>query len=74
VESHLATAARSNFVNAGGAIALHPDFSSRAWEAAGYAPLVITGPKLDAARQWINRLAAMQGLAINHPCESISID
>jgi hypothetical protein len=53
VESNLDTGDRSNFVNGGGAIALYPDFSSRVWEAAACAPLVVTGPKVDAARRLI---------------------
>jgi hypothetical protein len=53
VESYLDTGDRSNFVNGGGAIALYPDFSSRVWEAAACAPLVVTGPKVDAARRLI---------------------
>ncbi len=50
VESYLDTGDRSNFVNGGDAIALYPDFSSRTWEAEACAPLVVTGPKVEAAR------------------------
>jgi hypothetical protein len=50
-ESYLDIGARSNFDNGGGPMRLHPDFSIRAWEADGCAPLVITGKKLRAARQ-----------------------
>ena len=57
-ESYLDTGDRANFINSDGPIALHPDFSSRAWEAAGCAPLVVTGPELEAARSWV-RIAAL---------------
>ena len=56
-ESYLDTGDRTNFANGGGAVALYPDFSSRAWDAAGCAPLVVTGPALTAARGWIDALA-----------------
>jgi hypothetical protein len=56
-ESYLDTGDRSNFANGGGPIALYPDFSSRIWDAEGCAPLVVTGPQLDAARRWVNGLA-----------------
>jgi uncharacterized repeat protein (TIGR03803 family) len=51
-ESYLDTGDRSNFANNAGPVALYPDFASRAWDAAGCAPLVVTGPALDAARRW----------------------
>jgi hypothetical protein len=61
VETYLDTGDRSNFANGGASIALHPDFASRIWEAEGCAPLVITGPQLDAARDWLNAsVAAMR--------------
>ena len=56
-ESYLDVGDRSNFTNGGGPITLYPDFASRIWEAAGCAPLVVVGPKLDAARQWLNAIA-----------------
>ncbi len=34
---------------------MFPDFATRMWEAMGFAPLVISGPKLDAARRRISR-------------------
>jgi len=37
-------------------VALHADFTALAWDALGYAPLVVTGPKLLAVR---SRLAAL---------------
>jgi hypothetical protein len=36
---------------------LHPDFSVRMWEAMGCAPLVVTGPKLDAVRRRVKARA-----------------
>jgi hypothetical protein len=57
-ESYLDTGDRSNFANHGGPIMLYPDFASRAWDANGCAPLVVTGPELDAAKRWVNGLAA----------------
>jgi hypothetical protein len=50
VESYLDTGDRSNFTNGVDAVKLHPDFSARMWEAMGCAPLIVTGPALDAAR------------------------
>ena len=57
-ESYLDTGDRRNFANGGGAVALYPDFSSRVWEAAGCAPLVVSGPELEAARNQVNAAAA----------------
>ncbi|MEJ0015530.1 MAG: Hint domain-containing protein [Acetobacteraceae bacterium] len=57
-ESYLETGARASFSNGGGAVTLHPDFSTRVWEAEGCAPIVVTGPALDAARR---RIAANAG-------------
>jgi len=50
VESYLDTGDRSSFANGGGPMRPHPDFSTVTWEALGCAPLVVTGPELDAAR------------------------
>jgi Hint domain len=55
VESYLAVGDRANFANGGEQVRLHPDFSTLTWEASGCAPLVMSGPQLDAARA---RLAA----------------
>ena len=55
-ESFLETGGRRMFENGGVAVALHADFTSLAWDALGYAPLVVTGPKLLAVR---SRLAAL---------------
>jgi hypothetical protein len=58
VESYLDTGDRSNFINGGGAIALYPDFASLVWDAAGCAPLVVTGSAIDAARRWVNAIVS----------------
>ncbi len=60
-ESYLETGGRRMFENGGVPLALHADFTALAWDALGYAPLVVTGPKLLAVR---SRLAA---LAPAHP-------
>ena len=65
VESYLDTGDRFNFENGGGSITLHPDFSARRWdialiwEALGCAPLIVTGPALEAARKLVNSCASM---------------
>ena len=50
-ESYLDAGDRGNFGNSGVPVVLYPDFSSRIHEAEGCAPLVVTGSKLDKARQ-----------------------
>jgi hypothetical protein len=58
-ESYLPSGDRSNFENGGVAIRLFPDFSrgpshaQLVWDAHGCAPLVVSGPILDAARRRI---------------------
>jgi collagen type I/II/III/V/XI/XXIV/XXVII alpha len=59
VESFLDTGDRSDFANGGGPVRLHPAFNVLAWEALGYAQLVMIGPELDAARARI--AAAKEG-------------
>jgi len=54
-ESYLAGADPGAFARSGGPVALHPDLSSRVWEAEGCAPLVVTGPALAAARRRVRR-------------------
>jgi len=49
-ESYLDSGDRARFSNGGQVIALHPDFSARAWEMGGCAPLVQTGPVLEGVR------------------------
>jgi len=56
-ESYLDDGDRANFANHDGPVTLHPDFASRIWEAEGCAPLVVTGPVLEAARRWVNSVA-----------------
>jgi collagen type I/II/III/V/XI/XXIV/XXVII alpha len=57
VESYLESGNRSNFAEPGKLIRLFPDFATcpgaiaGLWETSGRAPLVVTGPKLDAARR-----------------------
>lgn len=58
-ESYLDTGDRWKFANSGGMMRLYPDFSNHGgdvlalWEALGYAPLVVAGPQLAAARRLI---------------------
>jgi microcystin-dependent protein len=59
-ESFLPGADRSGFGNGGGVIALHPEFNAWAWDVAACAPLVLTGPKLDAVRAMLARQAASE--------------
>jgi hypothetical protein len=42
---------RSRFANGGSPATLSSDFHALNWEAAGYAPLVVTGPALEAVRR-----------------------
>jgi collagen type I/II/III/V/XI/XXIV/XXVII alpha len=56
-ETYLDTSNRKNFSNGYGPVALHADFAPRVWEAEGCAPLVVTGPILDATRQRLNNRA-----------------
>jgi hypothetical protein len=52
-ESYLDTGDRRGFANGGRVVSLFPSFSSLTREAYGYAPLVVTGPPLDAVRRQI---------------------
>ena len=54
-ESFLDGGDRSAFSNGGGVIQAYPDFNVLTWEAEGCAPLVVTGPILDAVRSRIER-------------------
>ena len=56
-ESYLDSGNRNNFAIAG-VVALHPDFAAWTWDAAACAPLIVTGPQLDAARDLLRRSAA----------------
>ena len=53
VESYLDTGDRGSFANRGRVATLFPDFSLRVWEAYGYAPLTVTGPRFEAVRRRI---------------------
>ena len=57
VESYLETGDRTNFRDAADAVRLFPDFASAGtallWETRGAAPLVTTGPALEAARRMV---------------------
>jgi hypothetical protein len=69
VESYLSSGDRSDFGNGGGTMRLFPDFATRSsdvaalWEAAGRAPLMIRGPKVQAARNLLNARAALMTAA-----------
>jgi len=64
VESYLDTGDRANFANGDGVIRLFPDLANRRpdvawlWELNGYAPLILFGPELDAARARLTMIAA----------------
>jgi hypothetical protein len=72
VESYLDTGNRLNFENGGGPIALHPEFSAHSWdtahiwEALACAPLIVTGPKLAAARAVV-----LKGIVLREQAQSI---
>jgi collagen type I alpha len=58
-ESYLDTGDRDTFENGGaGVLRLHPEFAIRTWEAAGCAPLVVTGPAVARLRALIAARAA----------------
>lgn len=46
-------------------ISLHPDFASRTWEAAGCAPLVVSGPRLAAVRARLDANVAVLDLVLS---------
>ena len=50
-ESYLDTGNRSAFANGGAVMDLHADFARRVWETRSCAPLVLSGPKLAAAKR-----------------------
>jgi hypothetical protein len=62
-ESYLDTGGRGNFTNGGEPVALHPDLTFRTWDAEGCAPLVVTGPLLQSARERVNAFATALGAA-----------
>jgi Hint domain len=56
-ESFLDTGGKCMFENGGAPMVLHPDFAILQWEAAGCAPLVVTGPEVVAARRRLAKAA-----------------
>jgi hypothetical protein len=40
---------------------VHPDFPTRMWDSYGCAPLVVTGPELEAARRLLHAVASSRG-------------
>ncbi len=68
-ESFLDIRDGSNYASRPGPVQLYPDFSARMWEAFGCAPLIVTGPKLAAARRLVeSHAAATPGTAPAMPC------
>jgi collagen type I alpha len=57
VESYLDTGDRSVFERGAAMIDLYPDFYATQWKARGYAPLTLSGPELERARQTVARFA-----------------
>ncbi|MGH3185611.1 MAG: Hint domain-containing protein, partial [Streptosporangiaceae bacterium] len=53
-ESYLETGGRAAFANGGAPVMLHPEFGLRRWEAEGCAPLVVTGPVVEAVRRRVS--------------------
>jgi collagen type I alpha len=68
-ESYLDVGDRSNFGNAGDEVRLFPDFANcppdvaATWEIRGCAPLLLCGPRLEKARDWISALTEETPLA-----------
>jgi Hint domain len=61
VESYLDCGDRHTFANSGGVTMLFADFAGDNWEMSGYAPLVLRGPEVEAARAHL--LARAAGLS-----------
>jgi hypothetical protein len=61
-ESFLDAGNKDQFSNGGSVMRLHPELVVRIWEAAGHAPLVMHGQRVDAAREFLARRAAEFGL------------
>jgi hypothetical protein len=68
VESLLPGGDRSGFENGGAAVALHPDFHNRQWEASGCAPLVVTGPVVAALRSRLADFVPARRTGTRRPC------
>ncbi len=69
-ESFLDTGNRDSFANGGVVLRMHPDFIAHVREAYSCAPLVITGPALEAARRHLLRRAETQDLGIARKIQS----
>lgn len=54
-ESLLDTGAKNAFDGGACSLQLHPDFTIRPWEAAGFAPLMIVGPEVERVRRRLER-------------------
>lgn len=65
-ESFLDTGNRSAFTSRGAAVQMHPDFAQRVWEAKSFAPLVVCGPRLDAAKRHLMARAMARGHTGDH--------
>ena len=63
-ESFLDAGNKDQFSNSGSVMRLHPEFVIRIWEAAGHAPLVMHGQRVDAAREFLARGAAEVGAGV----------
>jgi autotransporter passenger strand-loop-strand repeat protein len=62
-ESFLDMRDGSQYASRPGPVRLYPDFSAGMWEAFGCAPLIVTGPKLMAARALVAHFATDQAAA-----------
>ena len=62
-ESFLDMKDGSNYANRLGPVRLVPDYAARMWEAFGCAPLIVTGPALQAARALVENFANEQQAA-----------
>jgi len=69
-ESYLDTGNRSAFANGGPAVMAHPDFAPQIWEVLSYAPLVVSGERLAAAK----RMLLARAVALGHGVDGMRID
>jgi hypothetical protein len=65
-ESYLDTGNRGAFANGGPVLDIHPEFARRVWDRRSFAPLVLNGPRLAAARRRILACAATMGHGVTH--------
>lgn len=71
-ESFLDTGNRGAFANNADAVVLHPDFARRIWDTEACAELVLSGPRLAAARRrLLARAAALGHRTTTHPRLSV---